>query len=103
MRLRYAKVAETQARGVMHLHALIRVDGYNPDDPDAILPPPSFLTADGQRVPVLDAHTLATLVAQAVTDTGLQAPGTTDHPAGWPIVLGRAMPHQNRPRRPARR
>ncbi len=88
MRLRYAKVAETQARGVMHLHALIRVDGYNPDDPDAILPPPTFLTDDGQRVPVLDAHTLADLIDQAVTDTALWAPGTTDQPEGWAIGWG---------------
>ena len=31
VRIRYAKVAEVQARGVIHLHALIRVDGYDPD------------------------------------------------------------------------
>ncbi len=36
-RLRYAKVAEFQARGAVHLHALIRLDGSDPADPDAVL------------------------------------------------------------------
>ncbi|MET8146207.1 replication initiator [Sphaerisporangium sp. NPDC005288] len=44
MRLSYAKVAEYQARGLVHFHAVIRLDG--PDGPDA--PPP-----DWASVPVL--------------------------------------------------
>jgi hypothetical protein len=30
--------AETQHRAVVHFHAIIRLDGYNPEDPDAIRP-----------------------------------------------------------------
>ncbi|MET8142109.1 replication initiator [Sphaerisporangium sp. NPDC005288] len=46
LRLSYAKVAEYQARGMVHFHAVIRLDG--PDGPDA--PPPDWAT-----VPVLTA------------------------------------------------
>jgi replication initiator protein RepSA len=40
-RLRCAKVAEFQARGAVHLHALLRLDGDDPDNPKAVLAPPS--------------------------------------------------------------
>lgn len=33
LRRRYIKVYEFQVRGVIHYHALIRLDGYNPDCP----------------------------------------------------------------------
>ncbi|WP_396793964.1 replication initiator [Microbispora sp. H13382] len=46
LRLSYAKVAEYQARGLVHFHAVIRLDG--PDGPSA--PPPDWAT-----VPVLAA------------------------------------------------
>lgn len=39
--LSYAKVAEYQARGIIHYHAVIRLDG--PDGPDT--PPPDWVTA----------------------------------------------------------
>src|SRR4051812_26475700 len=29
-----------QRRGVVHFHAIIRLDGYHPDTPDTVLPPP---------------------------------------------------------------
>ncbi|MGI5487125.1 replication initiator [Microtetraspora malaysiensis] len=45
LRLSYAKVAEYQARGLVHFHAVIRLDG--PDGPDD--PPPDWAT-----VPLLD-------------------------------------------------
>jgi hypothetical protein len=54
--LSYAKVAEYQARGIVHYHAVIRLDG--PDGPDT--PPPAWATAD-----VLDnavRHAAATAV-----------------------------------------
>ena len=40
--LRMAKVAEFQRRGVVHFHAVIRIDGTSPaGDPDAVAPPPA--------------------------------------------------------------
>ena len=41
LRVSYGKVAEYQRRGVVHFHALIRLDTRDPADPDAILPPPA--------------------------------------------------------------
>ncbi|MFC7547167.1 replication initiator [Plantactinospora sp. GCM10030261] len=46
LRRRYIKVYEFQVRGVIHYHALIRLDGHNPDCPDAIVPPPRTISRD---------------------------------------------------------
>jgi uncharacterized Zn-finger protein len=69
-RLSYAKVAEYQRRGLVHLHAVIRLDG--PDGPAD--PPP----------PGLD---LAALHA-AVTDAARAVALTTHRPDGTPVTLG---------------
>ncbi|MFC3985393.1 replication initiator [Streptosporangium jomthongense] len=45
LRVSYAKVAEGQRRGVVHLHVIARLDGVCPDDPDALLPPPAWADA----------------------------------------------------------
>jgi hypothetical protein len=49
-RIRYAKVAEYQARGVIHCHAVIRADAAPdpdiPDDEQRVNPPPAWLTGD---------------------------------------------------------
>ena len=44
VRVAHGKAAEYQARGAVHFHALLRLDGYDPADPDQLLPPPSCLT-----------------------------------------------------------
>jgi hypothetical protein len=44
LRRRYVKVYEFQVRGVIHYHALIRLDGYHPDCPEAIVAPPRGIT-----------------------------------------------------------
>ncbi|MGL5825354.1 MAG: replication initiator, partial [Nocardioides sp.] len=59
IRVSYAKVAEMQARGVIHFHALIRLDGVDPADPAAIVPPPVEA----------DAQLLDDLLQQAVAAT----------------------------------
>jgi hypothetical protein len=42
----YVKVAEYQARGAVHLHAVIRLDATPPeDDPHRVAPPPAAFTA----------------------------------------------------------
>ncbi|MEP6697309.1 MAG: replication initiator [Pseudonocardiales bacterium] len=78
MRLRYAKVAEFQARGVVHFHAIIRLDGYNPADPLAILPPPGCL----------DVIDLAELIRHAASSTAIATPAHPDRPDGWPLAWG---------------
>ncbi|MFI6637440.1 replication initiator [Nonomuraea fuscirosea] len=72
LRLSYVKVAEFQKRGVVHLHVLARLDGVNPDDPDAVMPAPAWAGVELLRaaleqaagrvsvaLPVVDAHTAA--------------------------------------------
>jgi hypothetical protein len=49
VRLSFAKVAEYQRRGVVHFHALIRLDGLDPNDPDSIVAPDPSLTAEHLR------------------------------------------------------
>ncbi|HEV8649584.1 MAG TPA: replication initiator [Actinomycetes bacterium] len=46
VRVRYTKVAEYQARGAVHFHAVIRLDATPPaDDPERVTPPPVPFTA----------------------------------------------------------
>jgi hypothetical protein len=60
VRLRFVKVAEYQARGVVHFHAIIRLDGCTGDDTYA--PPPGWWTAA-----VLDDAIQAAASAASVT------------------------------------
>jgi len=81
LRLSYAKVAEYQRRGSVHFHALIRLDGLDSNDPDAILEPDPRVTA---------AH-LEDLLRQAAVMTSFHTP---PHPAnrdGWPIAWGEQL------------
>jgi hypothetical protein len=79
LRRRYIKVYEFQIRGVIHYHALIRLDGYHPDCPEAIAPPPAVIT----RSMFADA------VRDAFTKTSYNS---APHPAngnnGWRIAWG---------------
>jgi len=46
VRLSYTKVVEYQTRGLVHFHAVIRLDARPPaDDPQLVLPPPAGYTA----------------------------------------------------------
>jgi hypothetical protein len=79
LRRRYVKVYEFQARGVIHYHAVIRLDGYHPDCPGAIVPPDSIVTR----------AMFASVLEEAFTKTSYT---TRPHPAndnrGWPMVWG---------------
>ncbi|MEU7612308.1 replication initiator [Micromonospora sp. NPDC049204] len=78
VRLSHGKVAEFQARGAVHFHALVRLDGVHPDDPTAVIPPPAaFTVAD------LDDAIRATVEQVAFT-----TPTHPDQPEGWPIAWG---------------
>lgn len=46
LRVSFVKVAEWQRRAAIHLHAVIRLDGIDPDEPALIVPPPAWANAD---------------------------------------------------------
>ncbi|WP_428967060.1 replication initiator [Micromonospora fluostatini] len=70
LRISYAKVAEYQRRGLVHFHAVIRVDG--PSGPDS--PPPAWLTPD--------------VLADAVRSAAASVRVDTTRPDGTPLPLG---------------
>ncbi len=89
LRRRYLKVYEFQVRGVIHYHALIRLDGYNPDCPEAVVPPPAAVTRD----------MLETAVRDAFQKTAHTSPAHSTNPDGWPIEWGAQLDirHVNAP------
>jgi hypothetical protein len=87
--VQYAKVAEYQLRGVVHFHALVRLDGPRTIDGFAAAPA------------AMDADTLAALVRQAAMSVRLTVPGVdADDP---PRVLGFGRQIDARPVRTNRR
>lgn len=87
--VQYAKVAEYQLRGLVHFHALIRLDG--PRTPEGFAPAP----------PHLDATVLADLVRQAVGSVRLTVPGVDDGDPARVLAFGRQL--DVRPVRTSRR
>jgi len=78
VRVSFAKVAEFQRRGLIHFHAIFRLDGVDPHHPERTVPPPAVITAD-----VLAG------VIQTVANSAWFA--TVSHPAkpkGWDIAWG---------------
>jgi hypothetical protein len=78
VKLSYAKVAEFQRRGLIHFHAIFRLDGIDPVHPERTVPPHPTLTAD----------VLADVIRQAASATWF---ATVSHPAkpkGWDITWG---------------
>ena len=78
LKLSYAKVAEFQRRGLVHFHAIIRLDGLDPADPHRVIAPHPVFTAQ-----------LLTAAIRAVVATAWFA--TVPHPAkpkGWDICWG---------------
>ncbi|GAB3823853.1 replication initiator [Dactylosporangium cerinum] len=79
VRRKYLKVYEFQVRGVIHYHALIRLDGINPDCPDAITPPPTQITR----------RMLADILKAAFASTAYtSAPHPANNGHGWRIAWG---------------
>ncbi|HSE08447.1 MAG TPA: replication initiator [Nocardioidaceae bacterium] len=87
--VQYAKVAEYQLRGVVHFHALVRLDG--PKTPQGFAPAP----------PAVDATVLADLVRQAAASVRLTVPGVDDHDPNRVLAFGRQL--DARPVRTGRR
>ncbi len=78
VRLSHGKAAEFQARGAVHFHALVRLDGVDPTDPTAVIPPPAaFTVAD-----LVDA------LRHSVGKVTFTTPGHPDRLEGWPIAWG---------------
>ncbi len=74
----FGKVAEMQRRGVVHFHAVLRLDGHDPDDPGRVLQPPGGLVLDD----LVDA------VQHAATTTMFVTAPHPDKPSGWLIGWG---------------
>lgn len=81
VRLSPGKVAELQARGAVHFHAIARLDGVNPDDPDAVVPPPAGFTVDD----LVDAF------RHAAAQIAFHTPPHPDRPNGWLITWGEQL------------
>jgi hypothetical protein len=78
VRLSYAKVAEFRRRGLIHFHAIFRLDGVDPDHPQRTVPPHPAITAD----------VLADLIRQVTASAWF---ATVPHPMkanGWDITWG---------------
>jgi hypothetical protein len=78
VRVSHGKVAEYQARGAVHFHTLIRLDGVHPANPAALVPPPAGITAADLDDAI--RHTARTIAWR-----------TNPHPAspdGWLIAWG---------------
>jgi hypothetical protein len=78
VKLSYAKVAEFQRRGLIHFHAVVRLDGHDPAHPEGAVPPHSAFTAE----------VLAEVIQQVARTTWF---ATVSHPAkprGWDITWG---------------
>ena len=87
--VQYAKVAEYQLRGLVHFHALIRLDG--PKTPDGFAPAPTSL----------DASILADLVRRAANTVRLTVPGVDEHDPARTLAFGAQL--DTRPVRLSRR
>ncbi len=77
-RLSFGKAAEMQRRAAVHFHAIVRLDGADPNQPGVILPPPTGL----------DAADLKDAVDHAVSTVAFH---TLPHPItdqGWRIAWG---------------
>lgn len=78
IRLSHGKCAEYQARGAVHFHVLLRLDGIDLADPDRLIPPP----------PAITVADLDDAVRQAAVDIGFRTALHPQQPDGWLIGWG---------------
>jgi hypothetical protein len=78
IRVAHGKAAEYQARGAVHFHALLRLDGYDPANPDRLLPPPRAIT-------IADLDDATRWAVGAISYRTLPHPA---QPGGWTITWG---------------
>ena len=91
-RLRYAKVAEFQARGAVHLHALVRLDGDDPADPTAVLPPPPWATVELLNAAAGRRRPRRPRSAHRRTSTGRTAGWCSGASTSRPLPVRRGLP-----------
>jgi hypothetical protein len=78
VRVSHGKAAEFQARGAVHFHVLLRLDGVDPADPTAVVPPPAAVTLADLEEPI----------RRAAVHVGLDTPAHPDSTDGWRIGWG---------------
>jgi hypothetical protein len=78
VKLSYAKVAEFQRRGLIHFHAIFRLDGIDPVHPERTVPPHPAITAD----------LLADLICQVAAGAWFATVPHPMKPNGWDITWG---------------
>jgi hypothetical protein len=78
VKLSYAKVAEFQRRGLIHFHAIFRLDGFETVHPERTVPPH----------PALTAEVLAEVIRQAASVTWFATVPHPVKPKGWDITWG---------------
>jgi hypothetical protein len=78
VRLSYAKVAEFQRRGLIHFHAIFRLDGIDPNHPERTVQPHPAITADA----------LAALIRQVASSAWFATVAHPAKPSGWDISWG---------------
>jgi hypothetical protein len=78
VRLSFGKAAEMQRRGVVHFHAIVRLDGINGADPAAIVTPPAGI----------DAADLVDAIDYAAATVAFTTEPHPDRPDGWRIGWG---------------
>ena len=78
VKLSYAKVAEFQRRGLIHFHAIFRLDGLDPVHPERTVTPHPALTAD----------VLAEVIRRAANATWFATVAHSAKPKGWDITWG---------------
>ncbi|WP_179806354.1 replication initiator [Micromonospora purpureochromogenes] len=78
VRVSHGKVAEMQRRAAVHFHVLLRLDGVDFDDPDALVPPPAGVTVDDLEAAV---HAAARQIA-------VTTPPHPDQQSGWVVAWG---------------
>ncbi len=78
VRVSHGKAAEYQARGAVHFHVLLRLDGHDERDPGRLLPPPPGIT-------VADLEDATRHAAATITYLTPPHPAS---PSGWFIAWG---------------
>jgi hypothetical protein len=73
----HGKAAEYQARGAVHFHALLRLDGFDPADPGRFISPPALTVAD-----------LEDATRWAAAAVAYRTPPHRARPGGWTIAWG---------------
>ena len=78
VRVSFAKVAEFQRRGLIHFHAIFRLDGHDPHHLERTIPPPAAITAD----------VLAAVIQSVAGSVWFATVAHPVRPKGWDITWG---------------